>query len=96
MGSRFASPNVQPPAFLAQFPCPPCFGERDWEAWLRQHHQQARGAELKALQRGKAPNHCEDCERGSEHQLYAVLRGVCIPIVAVTGAAESTEKESTL
>lgn len=80
MGSRLGSPNGTPPAWLAQFACPACFGERDWQAWLAQHHQSARGAELKALQRGTPPNHCEDCERGSDHQLFAELRGVCIPI----------------
>lgn len=81
MGSRLGRPNETPPAFLAEFPRPPCFGERDWQSWLRQHHQGARGAELKALQRGTPPNHCEDCEMGSEHQLYAVLQGKCFPIV---------------
>ncbi|MGV8822999.1 hypothetical protein [Methylibium petroleiphilum] len=63
------------------FARPACFAdERDWAAWLNAYRFAARGNDLKRLQRGLAPNHCEDCDACSEHRQRAVRAGTCIPI----------------
>lgn len=87
--SRYNIANTDAPEFLSQFKRPECFSERDWLPWLHQHYQSAFGAELKALQRGTPPNHCEDCESGSSHRLFAQLRGTCFPIAIAQ--TETTE-----
>lgn len=81
MGSRFACPNNEPPAWLSKFERPLCFVDpRDWRSYLLAAHQSAKGAELKSLQRGNPPDHCADCERGSDHRIRAILAGTCTEV----------------
>lgn len=89
MASRLGTPNSQPPEWpLQEFPRPACFGERDWRSWIDAYRFAAHGTALKRLQRGEAPNHCEDCTECSEHRQRAVRAGTCIPIkVEATDAA---------
>lgn len=90
MASRLGTPNTQPPEWpLQEFARPACFtDERDWRCWIEAYRFAAHGADLKRLQRGEAPNHCEDCDACSEHRQRAVKAGTCIPIkVEVSDAA---------
>lgn len=91
MASRFASPNSTPPAWLDQFERPLCFVDpRDWRSYVVACHQAAKGAALRALQRGTPPNHCADCDARSEHRRNAVRAGTCrpLPVVETADVAE--------
>lgn len=81
VGSRLGIPNDKPPTWVREFACPvPCMGPRAWSMWIDAYRFAARGAELKALQRGHCPSPCQDCELQSEHRRDAVRAGRCIPI----------------
>lgn len=80
----YATPNVEPPQWVQEFPRPACFTDpRDWSSWLEGMRLSAKGAELKAMQRGQCPSPCPDCMPNSGHRSRAVRAGTCIPIVPV-------------
>lgn len=82
MASRLGRPNDNPPGWVREFACPvPCMGARAWAIWIDAYRFAARGADLKALQRGHCPSPCQDCDAASEHRRDAVRVGRCIPIV---------------
>lgn len=83
MGTRLGCPNDTPPAWPRELACPvPCMGQRAWVIWIDAYRFAARGASLKALQRGNCPSPCQDCDAASEHRREAVRAGRCIPIIS--------------